>query len=59
VTATVKAMDKKAGTISLMGPSGKTVKVDFIDPTNLDKVNVGDELLITFTEAEAISVERP
>jgi len=35
------------------------VKVDFIDPTNLDKVNVGDELLITFTEAEAISVERP
>lgn len=55
----MKAMDKKAGTISLMGPSGKTVKVDFIDPTNLEKVNVGDELLITFTEAEAISVERP
>jgi len=59
MTATVKALDKEAGTISLMGPNGKTVKVKVIDPANLDKVNVGDELMITFTEAEAISVERP
>jgi hypothetical protein len=59
MTATVKALDKEAGTISLTGPNGKTVKVKVIDPENLDKVNVGDELMITFTEAEAISVERP
>ncbi len=59
LTATVKAIDKTAGTLSLMGPNGKTVKVNVIDKTNLDIVNVGDELLITFTEAEAISVERP
>ncbi|OPY83804.1 MAG: hypothetical protein A4E70_00058 [Syntrophus sp. PtaU1.Bin005] len=59
LTATVKAIDKDGGTISLMGPNGKTVKVNVVDPANLDKVSVGDELLITFTEAEAISVERP
>ncbi|OPY90267.1 MAG: hypothetical protein A4E72_00747 [Syntrophus sp. PtaU1.Bin208] len=59
LTATVKAIDKNGGTISLIGPNRKTVKVKVVDPANLDKVSVGDELLITFTEAEAISVERP
>lgn len=57
VLATVKAIDKKAGSISLMGPAGKTVKVKVEHPANLEKVKVGDELLITFTEARAISVE--
>ena len=59
ITATVKAIDKKAGTISLMGPNAKTVKVKVQDPENLEKVNVGDELMITYTEAQAISVDRP
>jgi len=59
ITAAVKAIDKEAGTISLMGPDGKTVKVKAQDPANLDKVKVGDELMITFTEAQAISVDRP
>ena len=59
ITATVKAIDKKAETISLMGPDGKTVKVKVMDPANLEKVKVGDELMITFTEAKAISVSRP
>lgn len=57
IMAFVKAIDKQAGTISLMGPAGKTVKVKVEDPANLEKVKVGDELMITFTEARAISVE--
>ena len=57
VLATVKAIDKPAGTISLTGPAGKTVRAKVEDPANLEKVMVGDELLITFTEARAISVE--
>jgi hypothetical protein len=32
-----------------------TAKVQ--DPANLEKVKVGDELMITYTEALAISVE--
>jgi hypothetical protein len=58
VTATVSAIDKKKGTISLKGPEGKTVIAKAEDPKNLDKVNVGDELMITYTEALAISVEK-
>jgi len=59
VTATVKAIDKQSGTISLAGTSGKTVKVKVHDPANLDLVKVGDELLINYIEARAISVQRP
>jgi NMD protein affecting ribosome stability and mRNA decay len=57
-TATVKGIDKDAGTISLMGPNGKTVKVKVQEPENLEMVKVGDELMITYIEAEAISVDR-
>jgi hypothetical protein len=58
VTATVTAIDKKKGTISLKGPEGKTVVAKAEDPKNLEKVKVGDELMITYTEALAISVEK-
>jgi hypothetical protein len=58
VTATVTAIDKKKGTISLKGPDGKTVVAKAEDPKNLDKVKVGDDLMITYTEALAISVEK-
>ena len=57
-TATVQAIDKKEGSITLMRPDGKSVIVKVIDPANLDRVKVGDELMITYTEAQAISVER-
>ena len=57
VTATITAIDKQKSTISLKGPDGNVTKVKVQDPTNLDKVKVGDELMITYTEALAISVE--
>jgi len=58
VTATVTAIDKQKGTITLKGPEGKVNTVKVQDPANLDKVSVGDDLMITYTEALAISVER-
>ena len=58
VTATVTAIDKKKGTVSLKGPNGKTVIAKAEEPKNLDKIKVGDELMITYTEALAISVEK-
>ncbi len=57
VTATITAIDKAKSTITLKGPEGKAVTVKVEDPGNLEKVKVGDELLITYTEALAISVE--
>jgi len=58
VTATITAIDKKKNTLTLKGPEGKTVIAKVEDPKNLNKVKVGDELLITYTEALAISVEK-
>jgi hypothetical protein len=57
VTATIMAIDKQKSTISLKGPEGKLTTVKVQDPANLEKVKVGDELMITYTEALAISVE--
>jgi hypothetical protein len=58
VMATVTAIDKKENTLTLKGPQGNTVIAPVENPANLDKVKVGDELMITVTEAVAISVER-
>jgi len=57
VTATITAIDKQKSTMTLKGPEGKLAVVKVQDPANLEKVKVGDELMITYTEALAISVE--
>jgi hypothetical protein len=57
VTAIIMAIDKQKSTMTLKGPEGKLVTAMVQDPTNLEKVKVGDELMIAYTEALAISVE--
>jgi len=59
VTATIVAVDKKAGTVTIKGPEGNTVTVKARDPKNLEKVKAGDNVDITYTEALAISLDKP
>jgi ribosome maturation factor RimP len=59
VTATIVGIDKKAQTATIKGPEGDTVTVKARDPKNLDKVKVGDNVEITYTEALAISLDKP
>jgi len=59
VTATVEKIDKKKMIATLKGPEGKVVDVKVRDPKNLENVNVGDQVVITYTEAVAVSVEKP
>jgi hypothetical protein len=58
VTATVEAIDRKKTHVTLKGPEGDSVKVKVQDPKNLKNVKVGDQVVITYTEALAISVEK-
>jgi len=58
VNATITAIDKKAKTATLKGEDGKSVTVTPRDPKNLDKVKVGDRLVITYTEAIGVKVEK-
>jgi len=55
--AKVTAVDRKASTISLTGPRGNTVTLDVQNPDQFKVVKVGDQVLVTYTEALAISVE--
>ena len=59
VTATIVAIDKKAKTATIKGPEGNTVTVKARDPKNLNKVKAGDNVDITYTEALAISLDKP
>ena len=58
VTATIVGIDKKAQTATIKGPEGNAVTVKARDPKNLDKVKVGDNVEITYTEALAISLDK-
>ncbi len=57
VTAAVEALNKKKQTVTLKGTDGKSVTVKVKDPKNMENVNVGDEVVITYSEALAISVK--
>ena len=55
--AKVTAVSEKDKTISLKGPRGNTVTLDVQNPEQFKVVKVGDEVLVTYTEAVAVSVE--
>lgn len=59
VTATIVGLDKKKSTATLKGPRGKVVTVNVRDPKRFDNVKVGDLVEVVYTEAIAISVEKP
>jgi ribosomal protein S17 len=59
VTVTIVEIDKKAGTVTVKGPEGRTETVKARDPKNLDAVKVGDLVEITYTRALAIALDKP
>lgn len=56
VVATIDAIDKDAETVTLKGPEGNTKTVKVRNPANLEKVAVGDQVMITLTRAVAVDV---
>ena len=57
VRATIAAIDKAAGTVTLRDSKGESKPIKVKDPSKLDLVSVGDVVDITYTEALAIAVE--
>jgi hypothetical protein len=58
ITATVEEINLEANTFKLKGPSGEIKEYEARDPENLKKAAVGDLVVITYTEAVALSVEK-
>ena len=54
---TVVGVDKVTQTVSVRNPEGEIVVVKAARPERLEKLNVGDTVAVTFTEAVAISLE--
>lgn len=59
ITATITAIDKKAMTVTIKGPGGEAETIKAKDPKNLDAVKVGDLVDVTYTQALAVSLDKP
>ena len=58
VTATIESIDMKKPSVTLKTTEGKTLTAKIEDPKNLENVKVGDEVVITYKEAFAVSVTK-
>jgi len=56
VVATIEAINKDRETVTLKGPDGNTKTVKVRNPANLEKVAVGDRVMITLSQAVAVDV---
>ena len=54
---TIEAMDRAAQTVTVKGPRGRYFTTRVADPSRFDQVQVGDTIVLVFTEASAISLK--
>jgi Cu/Ag efflux protein CusF len=59
VTATIEDISPKKTYVTLKGPEGKIVDVKVMDPKNIEGLKVGDQVVITYTQALAIALDKP
>lgn len=55
---TVVGIDRSAETVMVKGPMGRYAAVRVLYPDRLRKLRLGDTVVVTYTEAVAISVEK-
>ena len=58
VVATVEGLERPTRLLVLKGPRGKYMSVRARDVKRLEQLHLGDTIVVTFTEALAISVEK-
>jgi hypothetical protein len=54
---TIEGLNRTAQTLTVKGPRGKSYTARVADPSRFEKVRIGDTILMTFTEATAISLK--
>jgi Cu/Ag efflux protein CusF len=58
VVTTIEGIDRPTRTITIKGPRGNYLTARVEDPSNLEKVRIGENIVVTYTEALAISLEK-
>jgi hypothetical protein len=56
--ATIENIDRSAQTITVKGPRGNSVTAKVEHPENLEKMQVGQTIVITYTEALALTLDK-
>jgi hypothetical protein len=55
---TIEDIDRSAETVTLKGPLGNYLTVKVLDPARLQQVRLGDTVVVTYTEALAVSIKK-
>ncbi len=58
VVTTVEGLDRPSRTATLKGPRGNFLTVRVADPARLTQARIGDHVVVTYTEALAISLTK-
>jgi len=58
VVATVEGLDRPTKTLTVSGPKGNLVTTEVENVANLTRLRIGDTIVVTFTEALAVSLEK-
>jgi hypothetical protein len=58
VVTTIEGLDRPTETVTVKGPRGNYLTARVADPSRLTQVHIGDTIVITYTEALAISLEK-
>jgi hypothetical protein len=53
---TIEGLDRRAETVTVKGPRGRYYVARVADPSRLEQVHIGETIVMTFTEAAAVSL---
>lgn len=58
VVTTIEALDRRNQTVTVKGPMGRYLTARVADPERLTKVHIGETIVIVYTEAVVLSLEK-
>jgi hypothetical protein len=58
VVTTIEALNRPEQTVTVKGPRGNYLTARVADPERLTKVHIGDTVVLVYTEALAVSLEK-
>ncbi len=58
VVTTVEGLDRPTQTVTVKGPRGNYLTARVADPSRLTRMRIGDNVVVTYTEAIAISLQK-
>jgi len=58
VVTTIEGLDRSTETITVKGPLGNYLTVRVADPAILTQVRIGENIVVTYTEALAVSLDK-